>query len=129
MSAALVPLVLAISGGARRALARPTPAGGQLGEMVEGPLPLADRFTVGHGMLGFMLGLAQVPWYLVLGQAVLWDLIENPLKKKLPSVFPDSRPDTLAHAIVDITACMAGYGATRLLPPGPMPEIWKAAAR
>lgn len=116
---------LAIAG-ARAALAR-TAQPGRFGAMPEGPLPIADRFTIGHGMVGFLLGLAQVPWWLVLGQAVVWDIVENPLKRALPQVFPDARPDTLPHVLVDISACMAGFGLTKLMPPGPVPDIWRDA--
>ena len=100
----------------------------QLGELVPGPLPLVDRFTIGHGMVGFLLGLASVPWWATLGAAVLWDVVENPLKRALPKVFPDSRPDTLPHVAIDVAAWMAGYGIARLLPPGPTPDIFKAGA-
>lgn len=98
---------------------------GRLGEMVPGPLPLADRFTLGHGMVGACLGLAGVPWWFALAVAVGWDVIENPLKRALPRVFPDQRPDTLPHVAVDISAWMLGYGLMKLLPPGPVPDIWK----
>lgn len=84
-----------------------------------------DRFTIGHAAWGTMLGLAAVPWWLTLGQAVLWEIVENSIKDKFPRIFPDPRPDTLANSAVDVIACMAGWGAMRLLPPGPEPDIWR----
>jgi hypothetical protein len=91
-----------------------------------GTEPLVDRFTIGHVAWGSMLGLAAVPWWLVLGQAVLWELVENPLKRALPQVFPSARSDSFAAAAVDVAAVMAGWGAMRALPPGPEPAIWRA---
>jgi hypothetical protein len=93
----------------------------------EGEVQPIDRFTIGHVAWGVMLGLGSVPWWATLGQAVIWELIENPLKRALPQVFPDARPDTFANSFFDIAACMAGWGAMRLLPVGPVPAIWRDA--
>jgi hypothetical protein len=84
-----------------------------------------DRYTIGHVAWGVMLGLGSVPWWATLGQAVLWEIIENPLKRALPQVFPDARPDTLANSTCDILACMAGWAVMRALPPGPTPAVWR----
>jgi hypothetical protein len=73
-----------------------------------------------------MLGLAATPWWLMLGSAVLWELIENPLKRALPQVFPSARVDSFPAAVVDVVAVMVGWGAMRALPPGPEPTIWRA---
>lgn len=91
-------------------------------------VPPIDRFTLGHVAWGVMLGLGQVPWWLTLGQAVFWELVENPIKRALPQAFPDPRPDTFANAACDVLAVMAGWGAMKLLPAGPTPAIWREAA-
>ncbi len=83
-----------------------------------------DRYTIGHVALGTMLGLASVPWWVTLGQAVLWELVETPLKRRLPQVFPVATPDSFANSFFDVAGCMAGWAAMRMLPPGPTPDIW-----
>jgi hypothetical protein len=94
---------------------------------IAGPpeVPTVDRYTIGHGMIGFLFGLASVPWWLTLTVAVGWEIIENPLKRAVPRIFPVGLPDTLANASVDVAAWMAGYGLARALPPGPVPPIWR----
>jgi hypothetical protein len=93
----------------------------------KGEVQPVDRYTLGHAALGVMLGLGSVPWWATLGQAVIWELIENPLKRALPQVFPDTRPDTFANSFFDVAACMVGWGAMRLLPAGPIPGVWRDA--
>lgn len=80
------------------------------------PVPYVDRYTVGHGMIGFLLGLARLPWWAALGAAVGWELIENPIKRAMPEWFPVGISDTAENAALDVAAWMAGYGAARLLP-------------
>jgi hypothetical protein len=74
-----------------------------------------------------MLGLGAVPWWITLGQAVAWELVEDTMKRKFPQLFPDGRPDTFANSFFDVAACMAGWGLMRLLPPGSTPPIWRDA--
>jgi hypothetical protein len=81
------------------------------------PIHLVDRYTLGHAMLGFLAGLRGVPWYATLGVAIAWELVENPLKRALPQVFPVAIPDTIENASLDLVATMAGYGVAKLLPP------------
>jgi hypothetical protein len=80
------------------------------------PIRPVDRYTIGHGMIGFLLGLGRVPWWAALGIAVGWELIENPLKRAMPEWFPVGVPDTIENASIDVAAWMAGYGAARLIP-------------
>lgn len=81
------------------------------------PIRPVDRYTIGHFMVGFLGGLRGVPWYWALAGAVGWELIENPLKKAIPEVFPVAVPDTIENASLDVAAWMAGWGAAQLLPP------------
>ena len=89
------------------------------------PVDAVDRYTIGHGMLGFLLGLWGMPWWLSGGIAVLWEITENPLKKAYPGLFPDGRPDTLANATADIAVWMAGHAIARALwKDQPVSPIW-----
>jgi len=88
-----------------------------------------DRFTVGHGAMGLMLGLWGMPWYTALASSVVFELVENyVLKPAMPSLFPVGGPDTLANATLDTAAWMAGWGIGRAIP-GPRDEqtarIWR----
>lgn len=81
------------------------------------PIRPVDRFTLGHALVGFLGGLHPgVPWYGILGFAIAWEIVENPLKRAVPQMFPAAIPDTLENATLDIAAMMAGYGLARLLP-------------
>jgi hypothetical protein len=78
---------------------------------------MLDRFTVGHVAAGTLFALGRVPWWAALAMSVGFELIENALKRKSPALFPSRIEDSWAHAAVDVTAVMAGYGAIKLLPP------------
>ena len=80
-----------------------------------------DRYTIGHFAVGTLAGLGRVPWWATIGGAVLWELVERPLKNHLPRWFPFSTQDTIGNAIVDILAVTAGWGLIKLLPAAPAP--------
>jgi len=67
-----------------------------------------DRFTVAHFGVGVALGLARAPWWLIIVGALGWELLERPLKRKVPKMFPHSTQDTASNAIVDASAVIAG---------------------
>ena len=87
-----------------------------------------DRYTWGHGAVGFCLGLWGMPWWAALGTSVAFEVVENfVLKPALPSIFPVGSRDTLANATVDTAAWMAGYGLGRAIPAPKteIPAIWR----
>ncbi len=75
-----------------------------------------DRFTVGHAAVGVILGLVRVPWWVALGTAVGWEIIERPLKRHVPQMFPHATQDSLPNALVDVAAMVLGWGAMSLFP-------------
>lgn len=77
--------------------------------------PAVDRFTLAHLGVGVLLGLIGLRWWAAAGTAIGWELIERPLKRRIPELFPHSTQDTLANAATDATAMMVGWGAVRLL--------------
>lgn len=82
------------------------------------PVPPLDRFTVGHGMIGFCLGLWGVPWWVALTSTLAFELIENfALKPHVPRIFPVGTPDTFANAAFDVTAWMGGWAMARAMFP------------
>lgn len=86
-------------------------------KLPDDPIQHVDRFTAGHAMVGFLLGLwGKVPWWGALGASVAWELAEVPLKKYAPALFPQAIPDTIENSLLDVAAWMSGYGAAQLLP-------------
>jgi hypothetical protein len=81
--------------------------------------PLVDRFTVGHLAVGTMLGLIAAPWWLAVGTAITWELLEVPLKRTYPGLFPHRSIDTPINKVGDVAAMVAGWAAMRALPPAP----------
>lgn len=76
-----------------------------------------DRFTLGHVAIGVIMGLVNVPPTWAWAVAIGWELLERPLKKNIPEIFPHPEQDTLPNAIGDIAAMLIGYNAIRALPP------------
>lgn len=87
--------------------------------------PPVDRYTVGHAMLGYLLGLWGAPWWIALGVSVGFEAIENPLKRRVPGLFPEGSQDTLADSSADVAAWMAGYGLAKVLYRDKVPAIWR----
>ena len=84
------------------------------GEINHGPV---DRWTAGHVAVGVGLGLFRVPWWAALGTALIWELVENPLKKHVFRSMVGSTQDTFINSAVDVVALMAGWGVMAALPP------------
>ncbi len=72
-----------------------------------------DRFTFAHFMIGVAYAWAGFHFWLVLFLAIVWELIENPLKHHYPSLFPNASADTLKNAISDCIAVIAGWTCIR----------------
>lgn len=80
------------------------------------PIDPVDRFTIGHGMVGFCLGLWGMPWWTTLTSTIAFELVENLiLKPAFPRIFPVGQPDTFANAAVDSAAWMSGWGLARAM--------------
>lgn len=75
----------------------------------------ADRFTLAHAAIGAVYGLLALPLLAALGLALAWELVENPLKRVLPRVFPHPTKDTLLNALGDVLAVLSGWAAARFL--------------
>lgn len=77
---------------------------------------LFDRWTIGHIGVGTWFGLLRAPWWLALGSAVAWEVVERPLKTHVFHAMTGSTQDTLVNSIFDILAWMLGYGIMVSLP-------------
>jgi hypothetical protein len=85
-------------------IARPRRA--RLGEI---NYSFGDRFTLVHFTLGFFYAAIGLPFVIGLGLAVLWELVENPLKVYAPKVFPNATADTLQNSLGDTLAVCCGW--------------------
>lgn len=87
-----------------KCLAKPPSA--QKGEINHTPI---DRFTLVHFIIGLAYGLLGLGFWIVLFLAVVWEIIENPLKANFQSAFPRGTADTLQNAVVDCIAVVLGW--------------------
>lgn len=82
-----------------------------------------DRYTAAHAGVGFLMGVCRAPWWLALGTAVGWELVEGPLKRRYPEYFFQPTVDTPENAVVDAAAWVLGWGlGYRLTDPYPLVE-------
>jgi hypothetical protein len=68
-----------------------------------------DRFTFAHFGIGALYGLLHVNFTATVILAILWEILENPLKVYFPSVFPNATADTLKNSIGDTIAVVLGW--------------------
>lgn len=80
-----------------------------------------DRFTPAHLAVGFAMGLVRAPWWLAVGSAVGWELVEGAIKDARPDLFYQATTDTPENAVVDAAAWVLGWGlGYRLTDPYPL---------
>lgn len=77
--------------------------------------PFIDRFTLAHCMIGFAYGWFELGLVMVIFLAVFWEFVENPLKARLPFIFPHATADTLQNAVGDTLAVLLGWQVSRLI--------------
>jgi hypothetical protein len=76
---------------------------------------LFDRYTIAHGCVGVGLGVMRAKWWQALLFTIGWEIIETPLKRAFPRAFPYSSEDSLANAVGDSMAVMAGWAGWKML--------------
>lgn len=74
-----------------------------------------DRYSVGHAALGMVFEASRIPAPIAVGSHVLFELVEDDIKKAIEPLFPDTRPESLENHTGDVVAFTAGYYATRYL--------------
>ena len=60
-----------------------------------GEQSVVDRWSLGHASVGVLYGVTKMPWWVALGLAVVWEVVENPLKDEFPDFFPDAKHDSI----------------------------------
>lgn len=74
-----------------------------------------DRYSVGHAALGMVFEASRIPATIAVGSHVLFELVEDDVKKLVRPLFPDTRPESLENHTGDVVAFVAGYYGTRAL--------------
>ena len=78
-------------------------------------LSVVDRFTLVHAGFGALLSIMGASRNQALAVAIGWELLERPLKRSMPQIFPDSTQDTIPNMIGDAIAMELGYLAMEKL--------------
>ncbi len=74
-----------------------------------------DRYSVGHAALGMVFEASRIPPVIAVGSHVLFELVEDDVKKLVRPLFPDTRPESFENHTGDVAAFVGGYYATRAL--------------
>ena len=75
---------------------------------------LVDRYTAAHYAAGIVLGAARLPWWAALSLAIGWEIVERPLKREFPDLFPQAIQDSWSNMAGDASSMMAGWATWRL---------------
>lgn len=70
---------------------------------------VVDGYTLAHLGVGAGVGAAGVGPWVALGITILWEILEDPLKRRLPEWFPVETYDTLVNQVGDSAAFMIGW--------------------
>lgn len=68
-----------------------------------------DRFTLVHFGIGIAYGLFGLSFYTAFALAILWEVVENPLKVRLRFLFPHATADKVQNMLGDVFAVSAGW--------------------
>lgn len=77
--------------------------------------PFVDRFTAAHALIGAAYAWIGLPAWGALLLALAWEWLENPLKARVPRLFPHATRDTWRNAFGDVLAVMGGWGVVHAL--------------
>jgi len=71
-----------------------------------------DRYSLVHGLVGFIAAWIGLGFWSTLGIAVAWEFVEHLLKNMLPMFFSHPTQDTLANSAGDVLSTLMGWAAT-----------------
>lgn len=69
----------------------------------------ADRFTILHFLSGIAMKRLGFSSPSTLAVAIIWEMLESPLKENYPEAFPNPSQDSRPNKTVDVLAMMAGF--------------------
>ena len=70
-----------------------------------------DRYTLFHLGVGLGMSYLDIKLPTALAISIGWELLERPLKRYAPHIFPDASQDSPANAVSDAAANMVGWMA------------------
>jgi hypothetical protein len=71
--------------------------------------PIVDEFTLVHFGVGAFLSILGASQKQALAINIGWELLERPLKRTMPQIFPHTTQDTIPNMIGDLIANELGY--------------------
>ena len=74
-----------------------------------------DRFSIVHAAVGAVMELSAIPAPVALAAQAVFEIVENPIKESVRSLFPDPTPDAWQNSMGDIASFAAGYYGARAL--------------
>ena len=72
-----------------------------------------DKFTIAHVSAGALLAFTGLPWWAVLGGAVVFELIEPRMQAFFPQWRLSSTRETAQNSVADIAVAMAAWWLVR----------------
>lgn len=78
----------------------------QVPEVAKSPI---DKFTLGHMAWGGILAVVGIPFWGAFFASVVFEAIENPLKEKIPELFPEPVFDPPGNMVMDTLGVLAGW--------------------
>lgn len=72
-----------------------------------------DIYTLGHMAWGGALAAMGVPFWVVVGLGVGFELLEQSMKEHFPGMFPEPIQDSIAGQVTDVGAVIVGWGIVR----------------
>jgi hypothetical protein len=75
-----------------------------------------DRYTPFHTAAGVGAAAVGLPWYVTLLASLAFEVVENGVQHRVPSIFANSSAnDSLPNAVCDTLAVMLGWAAVDVL--------------
>jgi len=68
-----------------------------------------DKYSALHIVTGVIFGILNFPLWFVLILAIVFELIENPLKVKV-DLFPSQKKESLRNQVFDVIFVVLGWG-------------------
>ncbi len=79
----------------------------------EVPKSPIDVYTIGHLAWGAILASIGVPFWGAFAASVVFEIVENPMKKHIPQLFPETVLDPPGNQVMDTVGVLAGWALIR----------------
>ena len=72
-----------------------------------------DRYIIGHLAWGGILAASGVPFWGAFALSVGFEILEQPLKEHIPSLFPEPIKDPIGNQVMDTVGVLTGWSIIR----------------